>query len=109
MGLSTAAVGVIKNEDNVLIGSGVAIDSGSSMSSCGKCVSIKIISWKECDTLSKIIGFISGRIIKFISNIASKSYRFIARITCTNWWQASSDRSSFCRANQICFELNFSY
>ncbi|NGX33959.1 MAG: hypothetical protein K1060chlam1_00303 [Candidatus Anoxychlamydiales bacterium] len=76
---SAAGAGVIRNGDRVFVGSGSVVMSGSCMSGCGSCFSIKIISWKECNTLSKKIGFVFGKAINFMINLVSKTFRFLSK------------------------------
>ena len=65
-----------QNNNEINFASGSAFQSGSS--SCGSCcsVSIKVITWKECNTLTKKIGFIFGKFINFICTLISKPFDF---------------------------------
>lgn len=80
MSVVIASVGSQKNNDRVECGSGVVVDSGSSGFSCGCSCSIKILSWSECDTISKKIGFIIGKSINLLSSLFSKTYELVLKI-----------------------------
>lgn len=54
--------GYVANDNRVIAGSGVYSDG----SSCGSCVSLKLLEWKDCDTVGKVIGFVLGRTLNFI-------------------------------------------
>ncbi len=75
----TAGIGSIRDGDNLLIGSGSGISSGSCVSGCGSSFSIKILSWKECDTISKKIGFIVGQSLNFMFEVMTTGCRLLLK------------------------------
>ena len=72
--MSGAASVVGKVNNNVFVGSGIYSDS------CGVCgcgCRFSVISWEECDTLSKKMGFIFGKVINCMINLVYKAYSLI--------------------------------
>jgi hypothetical protein len=69
-----------QNKDHSFIGSDCRVKSDDSACGCSCVSSFRIISWQECDTLSKKIGFIFGQVINFMSKLVSKTYSFINKI-----------------------------
>ena len=74
--MSFLGSGVLRVGDDVFVGSGCHVDSiGSCCCSCG----FRVISWDECDTLSKKIGFVFGKVINCMSSLAGKTYSLISK------------------------------
>ncbi|NGX48835.1 MAG: hypothetical protein K940chlam5_00427 [Candidatus Anoxychlamydiales bacterium] len=76
MSSAAAGIGSIIDDDRILVGSGSGISSDSCMVGCG---SIKVISWKECDTISKKIGFVVGQSLNFMFEVMTSGYRLLLK------------------------------
>jgi hypothetical protein len=63
-------------KEEVFIGSGCVYDD----SGCGCSMKIPIKTWKECKTLMEKIGFIFGKIIKFLGRRFQDIFSFINRV-----------------------------
>lgn len=75
-----AGCGSIKTDENILIGAGCGIESDGDSCCCGCGLSIDRISWQECDTLSKKIGFIFGQSINFMIGLVPKACGHVYKI-----------------------------
>ncbi len=72
--------GTMRKENEIFMGSGSSIVSDNSMIGSSCSLSIKIITWKECDTLGKKIGFLFGQIINFMTRLISNTYKLISKV-----------------------------
>ncbi len=69
--MSVSGAASIQQDDRVASGSFI----GSSSSSYGSCIDIRILKWEECDTIGKKCGFLFGKIVNFTIGNGSRLIR----------------------------------